>query len=45
MGLFKEQKLPVSERIFRQGLYLPSGLAITESQIAEVIGAVREGLS
>lgn len=45
MGLFKGLKLPVSERVQRQGLYLPSGLAITESQIAEVVGAVREILS
>ena len=45
MGLFKGLKLPVSERVQRQGLYLPSGLAITENQIAEVVGAVREILS
>jgi perosamine synthetase len=44
-GLFKGQKLPVTERLYRQGLYLPSGLAITEAQIAEVIGAVKEVLS
>jgi perosamine synthetase len=44
-GLFQNMRLPVSERIYRQGLYLPSGLAITQSQIAEVIGAVREVLS
>ena len=44
-GLFRNMRMPVSERIYRQGLYLPSGLAITKSQIAEVIGAVREVLS
>jgi len=44
-GLFQNMRLPVSERIYRQGLYLPSGLAITKSQIAEVVGAVREVLS
>jgi len=44
MGLFKDQKLPVTERIYRQGLYLPSGLAIREAQIAEVVAAVREVL-
>lgn len=44
-GLFKGQKLPVTERLYRQGLYLPSGLAITEAQIAEVVGAVKEVLS
>jgi len=45
MGLFKDQRLPVSERIYRRGLYLPSGVAITDDQIDEVIGAVREILS
>ena len=44
-GLFKGMGLPVTERLYRQGLYLPSGLAITETQIVEVIGAVREVLS
>lgn len=32
MGLFKNQKLPVSERIARRGFYLPSGLALTPQQ-------------
>jgi perosamine synthetase len=45
MGLFRDQKLPVTERIYKQGLYLPSGLAITDDQVDEVIGAVREILS
>lgn len=45
MGLFRDQKLPVTERIYRQGLYLPSGLAITDDQTSEVIGAMREILS
>lgn len=45
LNLFKGQKLPVTERLYRQGLYLPSGLAITEAQIAEVIGAVKKVLS
>ncbi len=33
MGLFADERHPVSERIARKGLYLPSGLAITEEQI------------
>ena len=31
------ESYPVAERLARRGLYLPSGLAITESQIREVI--------
>ncbi len=33
---------PVAERIAQQGLYLPSGLALTKEQIIEVSGRVRE---
>ena len=35
-GLFKERRYPVSERLSRQGLYLPSGAALTEEQLAYV---------
>jgi lipopolysaccharide transport system ATP-binding protein len=35
-GLFVEESHPLAERIARQGLYLPSGLAINESQIGQV---------
>jgi len=41
MGLFNNSDLPVTERISRQGLYLPSGQAITDQQIAHVIEKVR----
>lgn len=44
LGLFKGQTLPVTERLYRQGLYLPSGLAITEAQTSEVIAAVKDVL-
>jgi perosamine synthetase len=44
MGLFKDDKHPVSERIAKRGLYLPSGLAITEAQIDEVSEKVRIAL-
>jgi perosamine synthetase len=44
MGLFKDEKYPVSERIAQRGLYLPSGLAITETQIDEVSEKVRSAL-
>jgi len=33
---------PVSEKLSRQGFYLPSGLAITEEQLNHVVGAVKE---
>ncbi len=42
MGLFKDEQHPVSERIARLGLYLPSGLTLTEEQIGEVVKAVKE---
>lgn len=42
MGLFKDEKYPVSEKIARQGLYLPSGLKITEEQIETVCNALKE---
>lgn len=40
-GLFTGEHYPVAERIARQGLYLPSGLALTEEQVSEVCEAVR----
>jgi len=42
IGLFRGERYPVTERIARQGLYLPSGLALTESQVEEVAEAVRQ---
>ncbi len=45
MGLFHGEKYPVAERIARQGLYLPSGLALTESQVDDVCRAVEKILS
>lgn len=41
MGLFQNEHYPVTERIARQGLYLPSGLTLKESQVDEVVEAVR----
>ena len=45
MGLFVEDVFPVSERIARRGLYLPSGQAITDDQIDKVIEVVSRVLS
>jgi perosamine synthetase len=36
MGLFAEDSHPVSERLARRGFYIPSGLALTESQMDQV---------
>ena len=43
-GLFKGEHYPVAERIAKQGLYLPSGLALTEAQLEEVCKVVRKVL-
>jgi perosamine synthetase len=39
-GLFAGEHYPVSERIARRGLYLPSGLTLTETQVDSVCDAV-----
>ena len=44
-GLFKGERYPVAERLARQGLYLPSGLGLTECQLAQVCEAVRDALA
>lgn len=44
-GLIQKTICPVTERIARRGLYLPSGQAITDEQIEAVIAAVRKVLS
>jgi perosamine synthetase len=44
-GLFHNEKYPVAEHIARQGLYLPSGLTLTEAQlnyVCETIKALTE---
>ncbi|HET6498094.1 MAG TPA: DegT/DnrJ/EryC1/StrS family aminotransferase [Coriobacteriia bacterium] len=43
-GLFEGERHPVAERIARRGLYLPSGLALTEEQLETVCTAVTEVL-
>jgi perosamine synthetase len=44
-GLFIDDRHPVAERIARQGLYLPSGLALTDEQLSAVCEAVQEVLT
>ena len=41
-GLFLGERYPVTERIAGQGLYLPSGLTLTDAQIEHVADAVRK---
>ncbi len=42
MGLFSGEVYPVAERLARQGLYLPSGLGLTEEQIDQVCHALHD---
>ncbi len=44
MGLFRGECYPVAESLARQGLYIPTGLTITDKQIVEVASVVRECL-
>jgi perosamine synthetase len=44
-GLFAGERYPVTERISRRGLYLPSGLTLTDAQIERVTVAVREEMA
>jgi len=43
-GMFKGERYPVAERIARRGLYLPSGLTLTEEQLSRVCDAVIDTL-
>ncbi len=45
MGYFLNDAFPVTERISRRGLYLPSGQAITDKQVKSVVEAIRKILS
>lgn len=45
LGLFDGLRLPVTERLSRRGLYLPSGLTLADEQIETVAGAVRSILA
>jgi perosamine synthetase len=42
MGLFKNERYPVADRLSEEGLYLPSGLTITKEQIERVAEELRE---
>lgn len=45
MGLFLDEHYPVAERIAGQGLYLPSGMTLTEDQVERVCQVVHEVLT
>ena len=45
MGLFESVALPVAERLYKQGFYIPSGMALTDDQAQRVAEAVREVLA
>jgi perosamine synthetase len=40
-GLFRGERHPVTERLSRRGLYLPSGVALTDGQVDTVCAAVQ----
>ena len=43
LGLFENESYPVAERLYRQGFYIPSDMALTDQQIeqvAETVGRV-----
>lgn len=45
LGLFAGVRMPTTEMLSRQGLYLPSGTALTLDQVDQVCVAVREVLA
>ena len=45
MNLFLNDKLPNSEKLYERGFYIPSGLALTETQIEEVSSALNKVLN
>jgi len=45
MGLFKDERHPVAERLARRGFYIPSGMALNGDQMAQAADAVKEMMS
>jgi perosamine synthetase len=41
-GWYLNESYPVAERLARQGLYLPSGMALTEEQLEQVVKTLQE---
>lgn len=44
MGLFADTRMPVADRLYRQGFYIPSGMALTAAQAEQVAEALHEVL-
>jgi len=42
MGLFKNESYPVAEKLARRGFYVPSGMALKESQMDKVVNAIKK---
>ncbi len=42
MGLFAGERYPVAERLYQQGFYIPSGMALSVEQMERSAAAVRE---
>ncbi|NNE01248.1 MAG: DegT/DnrJ/EryC1/StrS family aminotransferase [Pirellulaceae bacterium] len=45
MGLFAGERYPVAEHLARQGIYLPTGLGISDDQIDQVCQALKSSLT
>lgn len=45
MGLFKGESYPVADRLYKQGFYIPSGMALTAEQMYRTCTAIREILT
>lgn len=45
MGLFEGESYPVAEKLYRQGFYIPSGMALTPDQIEAAAKTVKEVLA
>jgi perosamine synthetase len=41
-GLFKGERCPVSENLAEKGFYIPSGLAITDDQMEQVVDNIKK---
>jgi perosamine synthetase len=44
-GLFPDAAYPVADGLAEQGLYLPSGVGLTDAQVDEVVDAVRQAFA
>lgn len=45
LGLFKDEKYPVAEKIARNGFYVPSGVGLTDSDIEKVSHTILQAAS